>query len=72
MILTEKIQQRDVNRSSSHLALVFAQTMQTGQITFSQWYELMTEPLDETLSSEAEDAITRLIYGVRHGLIKVV
>jgi hypothetical protein len=72
MILTEKIQRRDVNRSSSHLALVFAQTMQTGQITFSQWYELMTAPLDDALSPEAEDAITRLIYGVRHGLIKVI
>ncbi|MEQ8963189.1 MAG: hypothetical protein RLP02_35670 [Coleofasciculus sp. C2-GNP5-27] len=46
--------------------------MQTGQISFSEWYELMTAPLDDALSSEAEDAITRLIYGVRHGLIKVV
>jgi hypothetical protein len=72
MILAEKIKRQNVNRSSSNLALVFAETMQTGQISFSQWYELMTAPLDDALSSEAEDAITRLIYGVRHGLIKVI
>lgn len=72
MILAEKVKRQNVSRSSCNLALVFAQTMQTGQISFSTWYELMTEPLDETLSSEAEDAITRLIYGVRHGLIKVI
>ncbi|MEQ8975901.1 MAG: hypothetical protein RIE73_36645 [Coleofasciculus sp. C1-SOL-03] len=72
MILAEKIKRQNVSRSSSHLALVFAETMQTGQISFSQWYELMTAPLEDALSPEAEDAITRLIYGVRHGLIKVV
>ncbi len=72
MILAEKIKRQNVSRSSSNLALVFAETMQTGQISFSEWYELMTAPLDDALSSEAEDAITRLIYGVRHGLIKVV
>ena len=72
MILAEKIQPRKVSRSSCNLALIFAQTMQTGQISFSTWYDLMTEPLEETLSAEAEEAITRLIYGVRHGLIKVI
>ncbi|MEQ8756183.1 MAG: hypothetical protein RID09_22100 [Coleofasciculus sp. G1-WW12-02] len=72
MIVAEKIQWRYVSHSSSHLALLFAETMQTGQISFSEWYELMTAPLEDALSPEAEDAITRLIYGVSHGLIRVL
>lgn len=72
MILLENRPRQDTSRSLSHLALLFADTMQTGQISFTEWYELMTAPLEDALTPEAEDAITRLIYGVRHGLIRVI
>jgi hypothetical protein len=42
------------------------------QISFADWYELMTAPLDRSFTQEDEDLITRLIYAVRKGWVKVV
>jgi hypothetical protein len=58
---------------SSKVTEVFIQVMQTRQISFADWYELMTAPLEDSESSEYQgDLITRLIYAVRQGIVKVV
>jgi hypothetical protein len=32
----------------------------------------MTQPLDGSFSQDDEDLLTRLIYGVRQGMVKIV
>lgn len=51
---------------------LFAEAVQNGQISFITWHKLMAEPLNSTFSQDDEDVITRLIYAVRRGLVKVV
>jgi hypothetical protein len=51
---------------------LFAQGIHTHQISFADWYELMTAPLDNSITKEEEDLIVRLIYAVRQGWVKVV
>jgi hypothetical protein len=46
--------------------------MDKGQVAFLDWQELMTAPLTNSFTQDDEDLITRLIYAVRTGLVKVV
>jgi hypothetical protein len=57
---------------SGRLAELFAQVMDKGQVAFIDWQELMTAPLTNSFTQDDEDLITRLIYAVRTGLVKVV
>ncbi|HEY9707063.1 MAG TPA: hypothetical protein V6D48_02540 [Oculatellaceae cyanobacterium] len=57
---------------SCRLTELFTEVIGSRQITFAEWYELMTAPLDSSFSEFEGDLITRLIYAVRHGLVKVV
>jgi hypothetical protein len=43
-----------------------------GQISLSDWRELMTAPWDNSFTSNDEAILMRLIYGVHRGLVKVV
>lgn len=58
--------------NSSRLPELFARVIHTHQITFTDWYELMTSPLDQSFTQEDEDLISRLIYAVRQGWVKVI
>ena len=58
--------------SSSKLPELFAKVIHTHQISFADWHELMTAPLDTSFTQEDEDLLTRLIYAVRQGWVKVV
>ncbi|HBB32440.1 MAG TPA: hypothetical protein DDZ80_15990 [Cyanobacteria bacterium UBA8803] len=71
-MVTQKVHRWEISSSSSQLPYLFAETMKKGQISFADWYELITTPLDKAFNAEDEDAITRMIYGVRHGFVKVV
>ena len=51
---------------------LFAEAVQKGQISFITWQKLMADPLISAFSQDDEDVITRLIYAVRRGLVKVV
>jgi hypothetical protein len=57
---------------SCRLTELFTEVIRSRQISFADWYELMTAPLDNSFSEYEGDLITRLIYAVRHGLVKVV
>jgi hypothetical protein len=61
-----------VSPLSSKLTDAFNQVMQTRQIRFADWYELMVAPMDKCFGEYEADLITRLIYGVRRGIVKVV
>lgn len=65
---------RQISTSSCHchLAVLFGDTVRNGQISFTDWYELMTMPLDSSFSTNDEDIINRLIYGVHRGILKIV
>lgn len=54
------------------LAPIFAEIMSRGQITLSDWQQLMTAPLDNSFTSNDEAILIRLIYGVHRGLVKIV
>lgn len=54
------------------LAPLFADIMHKGQISLSDWRELMTAPWDNSFTSNDEAILMRLIYGVHRGLVKVV
>lgn len=57
---------------STRLTELFAQTTYTQKITFADWHEVMTAPL-ETNCAEYEFAlISRMLYGVRQGLVQIV
>ncbi|HBE19891.1 MAG TPA: hypothetical protein DEG17_09055 [Cyanobacteria bacterium UBA11149] len=62
----------EVGTNSSQLVQLFSDTMNKRQISFADWYELLAAPLDAPYSADAEDTLNRMIYGVRHGLVKVV
>lgn len=72
MALTQKARLWEIGNSSYRLSQLFAETMKQGQISSSDWYDVITAPLDHAFSVDHEDAITRMIYGVRHGFVKVV
>lgn len=57
---------------SSRITEVFAQAISTHQIAFSDWYDLMTAPLESVCAEYESDLITRMLYAVRQGLVKVV
>lgn len=61
-----------VSNSSCKLPELFAHVVHTHQISFADWYELMTAPIDSSFTQEDEDLISRLIYAVRQGWVKVV
>jgi hypothetical protein len=67
----EKIMYRDSSHSTRLLEL-FTQGIHTHKISFTDWYDLMTAPLDNSFTKEEEDLIVRLIYAVRQGWVKVV
>lgn len=67
-----KLYPEEVRTSRSQLVQLFSDTMNNRQISFADWYQLMTAPWDDTYSADAEDTLNRMIYGVRHGLVKVV
>lgn len=62
----------EVSTNSYRLTELFAETMRKRQISLADWYELITAPLDDSFSAEEQDIVTRLMYGVRHGLIRIV
>lgn len=68
----DKLYPEEVGTNLSQLVQLFSDTMNNRQISFADWYQLMTEPWDDTDSADAEDTLNRMIYGVRHGLVKVV
>lgn len=72
MTLTKNAHWWAVSPSSYQLAELFAETMRKRQISFVDWYELVTAPLEDSSSTEAQDIIPRLIYAIRHGLVKIV
>lgn len=57
---------------SCRLTELFNEVIHSRQISFADWYELMTDPLDKSFGQYEGDLITRLIYAVRHGLVEVV
>lgn len=61
-----------ISNNSSKLPELFAKVIHTHEISFADWYELMTAPLDCAFTQEDEDLLTRLIYAVRQGWVKVV
>ena len=63
---------RDISHANCQLIDLFNQTIDTQQISFAQWYKLMTAPLDDSKNVYAQELIPRLIYGVRQGWVKVV
>jgi len=58
--------------SSCRIPELFAEAIYTRRISFADWYELMTEPLDDSFTEEDGELLIRLIYAVRQGLVKVV
>ncbi|HAX86742.1 MAG TPA: hypothetical protein DD379_11600 [Cyanobacteria bacterium UBA11162] len=72
MTLVDNANVLEVSPKSYQLAQLFAESMKKGQISFPDWYNLIAAPWDESFSPDHADAITRMIYGVRHGLVKVV
>jgi hypothetical protein len=50
----------------------FAEATYTRQIRFADWHRIMTAPLDNSFTEEDGDLITRLLYGVQQGFLKVV
>ena len=72
MKVTQQVRVREVSPSACSLAPLFAEIMRQGQIPFADWHELMTAPLDRSFTSIDEDILTRLIYGVHRGIVKVV
>ena len=61
-----------VRSNFCNLAELFCNAICTGQITYREWYDLMTAPFNESFSVDDEDLITRLIYAVRQGRVKII
>ncbi|NEQ21276.1 MAG: hypothetical protein F6K28_19035 [Microcoleus sp. SIO2G3] len=61
-----------VRSNSCNLAELFCNAICTGQIMYTDWYDLMTAPCNESFTLDDEDLITRLIYAVRQGRVKVI
>ena len=61
-----------VRSNSCNLAELFCNAICTGQIMYTDWYDLMTAPFNESFSLDDEDLITRLIYAVRQGRVKII
>ena len=57
---------------SSQLTEMFAKTISSHKIAFTDWYELMTAPLENACAEYECDLITRMLYAVRQGIVKVV
>lgn len=57
---------------SSRLTELFAQTTSTQKISFADWQEVMTAPLEKNCAEYEFALITRMLYGVRQGLVQVV
>lgn len=72
MALLEKDCSWDVSISFCRWAELFAETMKKRQISFADWHELLTAPLDNSFGAEYEEVLVRLVYGVQHGIVKVV
>ena len=70
-MFSKKAHPRKISHSFDFSQL-FAQSMKKGQISHSDWCELLITPMDNAFTSDHEEAMTRLIYGVRHGFVKVV
>lgn len=58
--------------NSYYLTKLFCDAICTGQITYKEWYDLMTVPFSGSPSLDDEDLITRMIYAVRQGRIKII
>ncbi len=63
---------RDISYANGQLINLFNQAIHARQISFAEWYQLMTAPLDDLKNVYAQELIPRLIYGVRQGWVKVV
>ena len=72
MALPKKDCSWDVSTSFCQWAELFAETMKKRQISFADWYELLTSPVDNSFGAEYEEVLVRLVYGVQHGIVKVV
>lgn len=62
----------EVCLTSSGLTELFAQTIATNKIAFADWYEVMTAPSTKNCAEYEFDLITRMLYGVRQGLVQIV
>lgn len=48
------------------------QIMAAGKISVSDRYQIRSALLDDTLSEPEQILINRLLYGIRHGLLRVI
>ncbi|MFB2879207.1 hypothetical protein [Floridanema aerugineum] len=48
------------------------QIMVTGRITISDRYQIRSALLNDTLSEPEQILINRLLYGIRHGLLRII
>lgn len=72
MMITQETDWYEICVISSRLTELFAQTIATHQIAFSDWHEIMTSPLENSCAEYESDLITRMLYAVRQGIVKVV
>lgn len=48
------------------------QIMVAGKITVSDRYQIRSALLNDTLSEPEQILINRLLYGIRHGLLRII
>lgn len=48
------------------------QIMAAGKITISDRYQIRSALLNDTLSEPEQILINRLLYGIRHGLLRII
>ncbi|MFB2936346.1 hypothetical protein ACE1B6_13925 [Aerosakkonemataceae cyanobacterium BLCC-F154] len=48
------------------------QIMASGKITVSDRYQIRSALLDDTLTEPEQILINRLLYGIRHGLLRII
>jgi hypothetical protein len=57
---------------SSAIEALSGHIMVTGKMTINDRYQIRSALLDSTLSEADQILINRILYGVRHGLVKIV
>jgi hypothetical protein len=61
-----------IHRYPSIIETLCGQIMVSGKMTVADRYRIKTAIMDEALSESDQVLINRLLYGVRHGLLRVV
>jgi hypothetical protein len=54
------------------LETLCGQIMVAGKITVSDRYQIRSALLNDTLSEPEQILINRLLYGIRHGLLRII